>query len=64
VLLVTANIVPSSPILVTLMMDAIFSSETSVIIRAAWRIIPEGGVLHSQRRKNLKSYTIYILFKD
>jgi hypothetical protein len=29
-LLVTANIVPSSPILVTLMMEAIHSSETSV----------------------------------
>jgi hypothetical protein len=32
-LLVTANVVPSSPILVTLMMEAISSSETSVLSR-------------------------------
>jgi hypothetical protein len=32
-LLVTANVVPNSPILVTLMMEAISSSETSVLIR-------------------------------
>jgi hypothetical protein len=30
-LLVSANVVPSSPILVTLMMEAISSSETSVL---------------------------------
>jgi hypothetical protein len=35
-LLVTANIVPSSPILVTLMMEAISFSETSVLTRATW----------------------------
>jgi hypothetical protein len=33
-LLVTANVVPSSPILVTLMMEALFSSETSDLRRA------------------------------
>jgi hypothetical protein len=33
-LLVTANSVPSSPILVTLMMEAISSSETSVLTKA------------------------------
>jgi hypothetical protein len=38
-LLVTAN-VPSSPILVTLMMEAITSSETSVLTRARLRNIP------------------------
>jgi hypothetical protein len=32
--LVTANVVPSSPILVTLMMEALSSSETSVLTRA------------------------------
>jgi hypothetical protein len=32
-LVVTANVVPSSPILVTLMMKALGSSETSVLIR-------------------------------
>jgi hypothetical protein len=33
-LLVAANVVPSLPILVTLMMEVLLSSETSVIIRA------------------------------
>jgi hypothetical protein len=42
-LLVTANI-PSSPILVTLMMEALCSSETSVLTRATWRI-PEDAIL-------------------
>jgi hypothetical protein len=48
-LLVTANIVPSSPILVTqMMMDAIRSSETSVLTRATRLNIPEDGMLHGQ----------------
>jgi hypothetical protein len=36
-LLVTANVVPSSPILVTLMKEALSSSETSVLTRATRR---------------------------
>jgi hypothetical protein len=48
--LVTANVVPSSPILVTLMMEARHSSETSLLIIATRRIIPEDGILHSHRR--------------
>jgi hypothetical protein len=45
-LLVTANVVPSSLILVTLMMEAIRSTETKVGIRATGHHIPEDGILH------------------
>jgi hypothetical protein len=46
-LLGTANIVPSAPILVTLIMDATLSSETSVLTRTARRNIPEDDILHN-----------------
>jgi hypothetical protein len=45
-LLVTANIVSSSLILVTLMMLVIRSSETSVLTRATRRRVPEDNILN------------------
>jgi hypothetical protein len=53
--LVTANVVPSSLILFTLMMEALLSSETLVLTRVTLRHIPEDGSLHSDRRQSLMS---------
>jgi hypothetical protein len=55
-LLVTANVVPSSPIFVTLMMVAKYSYETLVLTNATRRHIPDHDILHSHHRGNLKSY--------
>jgi hypothetical protein len=55
-MLVTANVFPSSPSLVTLMMEALSSSETSFLQESHSVNIPEDVILHSHRRENLKSY--------
>jgi hypothetical protein len=57
-LLVTAAVVPSSPILVTLMMEAIHASVTSFLTRATRSIISEDVIHHSHRREHLNSYII------
>jgi hypothetical protein len=54
-LLVSANVVPSSPILVSLMMEVLYASETSVLTRSTRRYIQGDGFLYSHRRENLKS---------
>jgi hypothetical protein len=55
-LLLNANVVFTSPILVTLMIGAMHFSETFHLTRATLRNIQEDGILRSHRRENLKPY--------
>jgi hypothetical protein len=56
--LVTANVVPSSSILLILIIEAISSSKMSAHTSATRRNIPDDGILHIHRREIPKSYII------
>jgi hypothetical protein len=63
-LLVMANVVPTSPILVTLMMEPLSSSETLALTRATRPNFPEDAILYSHSRENLKSYVVPVIYTE
>jgi hypothetical protein len=63
-MLVTANVVPTSPILVTLTMEVLRSSQKVGSYKDHTANIPDDGILHSHRREKLKSYkaTLHVVY--
>jgi hypothetical protein len=59
-LLVTANVVPSSLILVTQMMEVTHPPKRW-FLQEPHDNIPEASILHSQGRENVRSFTIPLL---
>jgi hypothetical protein len=57
-------LLPNSPIVVTLMSQAIRFFETSVLTGDTQRNMPENGILHSHRRETLKSHISNIFSKN
>jgi hypothetical protein len=47
---------------ITLIMEAVHISETSVYSETTRRYIPDGSYLHTRRRENLISHTIILQF--